>query len=186
MQKARDKSEAFKKTIVQYQEQDFQCGKRGIVLLFSWQLSPNHIFKQSSNGTKLVNYAKCLKFINSKFIHFTSVDIPWETISFEVCPGTGYPKEPPWDRPTPIDCILVVNHGRGCIVVVNSDRTLSPLLPFLGTLSPIVCSGPTWGPRGLSGQWTGPKVSLLIWCYSSIHTYRQTGIQIHPGKYWGR
>ena len=83
--------------------------------------------------------------------HFTSVGIPWETISFEVCPGTGYPKEPPWDRPTPIDCILVVNHGRGCIVVVNSDRTLSPLLPFLGTLGPIVCSGPTWDPRGLSG-----------------------------------
>ena len=104
--------------------------------------------------------------------HFTSVGIPWETISFEVCPGTGYPKEPPWDRPAPIDCILVVNHGRGCIVVVNSDRTLSPLLPFLGTLGPIVCSGPTWDPRGLSGQWTGPKVSLLIWCCSNIHTHR--------------
>ena len=82
-----------------------------------------------------MNYAKCLKFINSKFIHFTSVDIPRETISFEVCPGTGYPKEPPWDRPTPIDCILVVNHGRGCIVVVNRPDPVAPFALFGDTVS---------------------------------------------------
>ena len=111
--------------------------------------------------------------------NFTSVGIPWETIFFEVCPGTGYPKEPPWDKPTPIDCILVVNHGRGCIVVVNSDRTLSPLLPFLGTLGPIVCSGPpgTLGDYLDSGQ--DPKCHFWYGATQIItHTDKQASKSI--------
>ena len=124
-----------------------------------------------------MKHAERLKFINS-YVYWHTMG----TISFEVCPDTGYPKEPPWDRPTPIDCILVVNHGRGCIVVVNRPDPVAPFALFGDTVSH--CLFTHLGPSGTI--WTVDRTQsvtfdMVLLKYS--HTQRQTGIQIHAEKY---